>query len=220
MLNYKKSVYIFIFILFVSGTISINLYFVKIVNAGGPTTTLSHTNDKPDSYALCSAHTSDPHSVGVLSNGLWMPRVVTDSPWLTLLNSESTQGNGFVQYRLDKNFSPFSRAAVIVIGSSQFTVVQDGFDETKPCPAETNLSDIRASSAGGNFGLTINDHGLDQDWQIENAPLEWLWIGQSTGRGYGETSIGISTNSSPENRMTTITVAGKTIPIIQGGGSR
>jgi len=205
---------------FFAGIFLINISLIKHINAGGPTATLSHTNDRPDSYAMCAGHTSDVHSVGVMSTGLWMPQVTTESDWITVLNTEPTRGIGFVQYRVAKNFTPYIRAGVITIGNQTFTILQDPYDETKPCPIETNPAEVRLSNSGGNVPLEMDDHGLNQDWQIEGNSAEWLLLGQPTGRGSGATSFEILLNYSGEPRMTTVKVAGKIIPIIQGGSSR
>lgn len=219
-MNTKTKCLLFFVVPFFVGIFLINLSLIKTINAGGPTTTLSHTNDRPDSYAMCSGHTSDTHSVGVMSSGIWMPQVTTESDWITVLNTEPVRGIGFVQYRVAKNFTPYIRAGVITIGNQNFTILQEPFDETKPCPVETNPADVRLSNSGGSVALEMDDHGLNQNWEIAASQVEWLFLGQPTGRGSGATSFEILLNNTGEPRMTTVTIAGKTIPIIQGGSNR
>lgn len=218
--NTIKRCLIYFSIPFFASLFLVNIYFFRSSNGGGPTATLSHTNDRPNSYAPCSNNSTGIRSVGVLSNGTWSPLITTDSPWLTLINAGTTQGNGFVQYTLEKNFNPYERAAVISIGGQTFTIVQEAFDQNQQCPIDTNPPHIQVSQSGGGVEIFLDDHGFGQTWQIEREIINWLESDQTAGTGSGSTYLRFSPNYSGATRMTTIKVSGKTIPIIQGGTSR
>ena len=111
----------------------VGLFLINILNfnnIGGPTTTLSHTNDIMQS-TVCSINSGGTNSVGVLSDGFWNAVVVTNSPWLQLLDPTSGEGDGFVHYQAEHNYTNSQRTGVIHIGGQEFTVIQNPFDESQ-----------------------------------------------------------------------------------------
>ncbi|GEM_PF-7063461 len=214
-LNFKYRL-IYLGIPFFAGLFFINLINFNKENIGGPTTTLSHTNDIMESTA-CSIHSTNTNSVGVQSDGYWDAFVTTESPWLHLLDPTSGQGDGFVRYQVDPNYTGSPRTGILNIGGQDFTVVQNPYDETGTCTAEPNLSELRATSSGVSTEVQINDWGMNLDWQIKINNVDWVIPDRTGGRGSGSAVLMVVENPQPGSRMTVVIIGQKKIPVIQEG---
>lgn len=187
--------------------------------AAGPGTTLSHTNDLLDSFGGCNESFVETRSVGVLSRESWSAVVTTGTPWLQLVAPIAGSGDGFVQYTVERNLTPFSRAGIINIGGHDFSVTQNAFDESAPCPTDVDRSQLRMSSEGGASEFRLNDWGLERVWRAESANPEWMRFDRTQGSGSGTVKLFIKSNASDSSRMGIVVIAGRIIPVIQQGHS-
>lgn len=200
----------------------IGLFFINALNfdkenIGGPTTTLSHTNDIMNS-TVCSVNSTNTNSIGVQSNGFWQAAVITESPWVHLLDPVSGNGDGFARYQAEPNYTDNPRTATINIGGQEFTVFQAAYNPNEVCTVETDVADFRASSSGAVTEIHVNDWGLNLRWTISvPRDTDWILSDRVDGRGSVAANLFVTENSHSTSRMTVVVIGHKIIPIIQGG---
>lgn len=204
-------------IMFFIGLFFINALNFDKENIGGPTTTLSHTNDVMNS-TVCSVNSTNTNSIGVQSNGYWQATIITESPWVHLLDPVSGNGDGFARYQAEPNYTGNPRTATINIGGQEFAVLQNPYNPGEVCTVEADVTELRASSTGVVTEVHVNDWGLNLDWSIlVPRGTDWILSDRVDGRGSGAANLSVIENPHFTSRMVVVVIGHKNIPVIQGG---
>ncbi|HLJ45987.1 MAG TPA: BACON domain-containing carbohydrate-binding protein [Bryobacteraceae bacterium] len=138
----------------------------------------------------------------------------SNAAWLAVNSGASDTGNGTVGYTADANNSVSPRSGSLTIAGQTFTVNEAGATPTFSLGANS-----ASVGAGANSGLSIavNATPPDAAWTAtSNAPWIAITLG-ATGTGNGAVQYSVAQNTSVNQRVGTITVAGLTFTVTQAG---
>ncbi len=144
-------------------------------------------------------------SFALTSPGACAWTALSSQTWLRTASSGS--GSGTISYTVDANPNYSERSGTISVGGQSFTLAQAG----KPQPA-LHPASVPVSAAGARGSFTITTSG---SWTaVPNAA--WL---HTTSLGYGNGTVSYAVDAHPGTlpRVGTITVAGLTFTVAQGG---
>ena len=204
-----------------SGTATVNLTAAGntgpsrtgTVTAGGRTYTL--TQGTGCSYALApqsdtapAAGGSGTFSVTAESGCAWS--ATSDAAWLTITGSASGTGNGSVAWSAAANAGA-ARSGTLTVNGRTFTVNQAG-----GCTFTVAPDTLTPAAQGGTSRVDVNTSS-ECGWTVSNS-TSWITVaGSGTGTGPGAVELSFAANTGAP-RTATLTVAGRTVTVNQGGG--
>ena len=164
--------------------------------------------------ALSVASTGETGSTAVdAPNGCDWTAVSNNTGWLTVTSGSSGSGDGSVGFSASANASSNPRTGRLTIGGQTFTVTQDG----APCTYSISPTShsIAAGSATGSTDVTAPD---GCGWSAVSNNTGWLTVTSgASDSGNGSVGFSASANTSPSQRIGTLTVAGQTFTVTQAG---
>ena len=135
---------------------------------------------------------------------------VSNAPWLSITSGSSGTGNGAVNYSIAANASTAPRTGTLTVAGSTVTVNQSGCSYTVS-PTSQNIA-----AAANTGSATISTQSVCAWTAVSNA--SWITITSgSSGTGNGTTNYAIAANAASTPRTGTLTIAGTTVTVTQGG---
>ena len=166
----------------------------------------------PASQAVPSAGGTG--TIAVLSSTGCAWTALSGAPWITVTTSASGSGDGAVAFKAAANTSTTSRTASLTIGGQPFTVTQAGTSCTYVVSPLTQS--MPASGGSSSVGVTA---GTGCAWSVSSSAA-WLTPGVgSGGTGAGSVAFTATSNTTSASRTGTLTVAGQSVTVTQGGTS-
>jgi len=128
---------------------------------------------------------------------------------LTVTSGASGKGNGSVAYSVAANNTPTARSATITVAGNTFNITQ----AAGSCSFTVTPNPVLLTTSGGGGTISVTT-SPGCSWTV-SSPVAWLAIvGGKTGSGTATYyASGYQDNTV---RKTTLTVAGQSIPVIQG----
>ncbi len=150
-------------------------------------------------------------SIGTGATCPWS--AAADSAWVTVSRGSGT-GPATVEFAVAANSTSTARTATLTIAGRALPVNQDG---RTPCEYVVSPSSLDVVSSGGGASLTVTA-AEGCAWTALSSD-SWVAVGSpSSGSGNGTVAVTIQSNSATSDRATSLTVAGRSIPVRQAGG--
>lgn len=166
----------------------------------------------PTSNSVNSNATSGSVSVTTQTGCAWTAS--SNNSWITITSGSAGTGNGTVNYSVTANTSTNSRVGTLTIQGNTFTVNQAGVNCTYTISPTSNS--VSSSSTTGSISVNTQS---GCSW-IATSNDSWISITSgSTGTGNGTVNYSVNSNTSSNNRIGSITVAGITFTINQSGAA-
>lgn len=151
-------------------------------------------------------------SFTLTTNCLW--EAVSTASWLSVTSATTGSGNATINFSAPINLSPQSRTASITVGTTAFTVTQDG----TPCALNLSASALELSSAGGTGDFNVVTQGGCNWTAVSNVP--WLiFTSPAAGGGDATVTFSVAPNTTPGVRTGVITVGNRTFTVTQAGAN-
>ncbi|MGO9379783.1 MAG: lectin like domain-containing protein [Dissulfurispiraceae bacterium] len=210
-----------------SGTVSLNVAAnTNITSRTGTVTIASQAFTVTQAGMPCNYSLSASSSASLSANGATGSITVTATPstctwtatdplsWATITSGGSGTGNGVVNYAASANSTYIARSGSMTIAGQTYTVNQAG----QPCTYSIGSSSSNSLSYAGATGSITVTAPAGCGWSVADG-LSWATITSGgTGTGTGTVNYLVSSNaSSSAPRTGTMTVAGKTYTVNQGG---
>ena len=148
----------------------------------------------------------------------WSVDPATVPAWITIQGASSGAGNGTVTLNVAPNTTnpPTSeRSAQISINGSNYSLTQFGTS----CQFSLQPSSSNVTAAGGSGLVSVTASSAACVWSSATNPQSpWLsFSGVSSGRGNGTVTVVVTANGANASRSGTVTIAGQTYTVNQGG---
>jgi hypothetical protein len=159
-------------------------------------------------------------AVATASDCSWT--AASDSSWIAVTSSGSgSSGNGTVDFRVAPNQGD-ARTGTIAIADQRATITQAGVSAPAP-PAPSCNPTISPTSqsiaAAGGAGTTVTVSAPSTCRWTASSGVSWIAIGSgASGTGNGTVTFTVAANTGAE-RTGTLTIAGRTFTVTQGGTS-
>jgi sugar lactone lactonase YvrE len=174
---------------------------VRLVDFATPRVTLSNANF----FASAAAGTGTV-AFTIAPAAAWT--TISSAPWLTVTTAGGT-GNGALAFSFTANNSVNSRSAVVTIYGQNLVVTQAGVQVT--------LSGFTASTGAaagtGSVSLTLAPVA---PWTASSS-ASWLTLNPTSGTANGNIGYSFTANTAAKARWATITIAGRTLILLQTG---
>jgi len=139
----------------------------------------------------------------------------SNASWITVTGGSSGTGAGTVTYSVAATTSGNQRSGAITVGSTAFTVTEQGVAATFSLnPASASAA---AAAGAGTVGVVCNLS--DAAWTASSNST-WLTIASgASGTGRGSVGYSVAANNSVSSRSGSLTIAGLTFPVTQSGAA-
>lgn len=140
----------------------------------------------------------------------------TTATWISFTTSASGSGSGSLTMSIAANAAA-ARTGVVTIGGAAFTVNQAG-SQVSSCTYSISPTSASVGRDGGTGTVSLSAVGSGCAWTaVSNAA--WITITSGgTGSGGGTVSYSVAANSGAQ-RTGTLTIAGQTFTVTQGGAA-
>ncbi len=133
-----------------------------------------------------------------------------------LINSGSiVSGDGTVSYSVAANTNASEQIGTITIEGQTFTVTE----AAAPCSVSPTSTTASFGSAGGSSNVVVTANGTSCIWTAISNNAFILIDSGSIGSGNGTVSYSVAANTNASERTGTITIAGQTYTVFEGGAS-
>jgi hypothetical protein len=137
-----------------------------------------------------------------------------NSPFFAVVAGGSGSGNGSAQIAIMANTSPVSRSGSVTVGNVSVGIVQQG---TSPsCPVTLSATTYNVVFSGETFQIAVTAAPTCSWSAVSNAGFLVL-PGAPTGTGSGTITVEAGPNPRSASRSGTVTIAGETLTVMQGG---
>ncbi len=166
----------------------------------------------PSSQSFGFEGGSDTVNVTAPSGCFWDAQ--SNVEWLTIDSGDTGSGDGLVSYTVAVNSSGTSRSGTLTIAGHTFSVTQGGMS----CSFAIDPASATFPTAGGTGPVAVTSpEGCP--WTATSS-VAWVSVDSgSSGSGSGTVSYTVLPNSSSGSRTGTLTIAGHTFSVTQGGVS-
>ena len=137
----------------------------------------------------------------------------SNSAWISVTSGSSGAGNGSVGYSVGVNSSASPRSGTITAAGKTFTVNQSG---APTCSYSISPTSVSVDAAGEAGSVTVTTTAGCQ-WSAASNDSWILVTSGSSGTGSGSADYTVLTNESPSQRSGSVTIAGHTFTVNQGG---
>jgi len=166
----------------------------------------------PTNQSFSSSGGTGNVSVTTQSECIWT--ATSNSSWITVSSGNSGTGNGTVNYSVSANSSTSSRIGTMTEAGQTFTVTQSGLT----CTYTISPTSQSYNSDGGIGNVSVTASSSNCSWTATSND-SWITITSgSSGTGNGTVNYSVLANSSTSSRTGTMTIAGGTFTVTQGGG--
>ncbi len=140
----------------------------------------------------------------------------TGTSWLAITSGSSGSGPGTVRFTAATNGTTAARTGTLTVAGKTVTVTQEA--APAPCSYTVSPESAAVGSDGGTGTLAVATTATCS-WTAASA-VEWIRIASGAqGSGNGTVTYEVDPNSGSDGRDGTITVAGRTVTIVQVGAS-
>lgn len=188
------------------------------VTAAGQTFTV--TQDSGCAVALSASGQTLPSAGGTGTVGVsaaagcaWT--AVSDQTWLTVSSGASGSGDGSVTFGVAANTGP-ERTGTLNIGGQAFTVTQTAGDQASGCTYSIAPAARSTGAGGGSASFTVSTSNSNCPWTAVSS-VPWITVDTPTGIGNGKVDYTVQPNTSPDERIGTITLQGQVFTVTQSG---
>lgn len=189
-----------------TGSVTIAGQTVTVTQQGAPCT----TSISPASASVSMNATAGTVGVSTPAGCSWT--AASNVTWITITSGSSGSGAGSVAYSVAANAGTTSRVGTLTIGGQTFQVTQAG----QTCIY--TLSPTSVSVSGGGSTGSANVSALTGCPWTATSNVSWVSItGGASGSGSGAVNYSIAANPTTTPRTGTMTIAGQTFTISQGG---
>ena len=194
---------------------------VGMMTIAGKTFTVTQTGSSPCTYSISPTSKSFDStggtgsvSVTASSDGCkWT--AASNSSWITITSGSSGTGNGTVNYSVAANTRTNQRVGTMTIAGKTFTVTQTAAS----CTYSISPTSKSFDSTGGTGSVSVTASSDGCNWTAASNS-SWIAITSgSSGTGNGTVNYSVAANSSADQRVGTMTIAGKTFTVTQSGSS-
>ena len=135
--------------------------------------------------------------------------------WITPTAGTGTcQGSGTVSFRVAENTANSSRTGVVTVAGQSVTVNQAAAPAAA-CSYIVSPGSLTIGASGGSKFLAV-ETSSSCAWTISNVP-SWITLSKTSGTGADSFIYWIDANTSTTSRRATLSVAGKSVSIVQYG---
>ena len=153
-------------------------------------------------------------SVGVTAGSGCIWNAKSNTAWLTVTAGSSGSGSATVAYSAAANQSTSSRTGTLTVAEKTFTVQQEGAS----CTYSISAASVNAGSTGGTGTVSVTSLTGCAWTAVSN--VSWLTITSGgSGSGNGQVGYWVAANGATSSRTGTLTIAGRTFTVNQGGAS-
>jgi hypothetical protein len=169
-------------------------------------------------YVLSPTSASFPNGGGsgsfsTIANGGCPWTASASAPWISITSGQSGTGNGAVGYSIASNTGN-NQTGTITVAGQVFTVNQSGL----VCVSSISPSSASYSYKGGTGSITVSDTA-NCVW-LASSTSPWITItSASSGTGNGSVSYSVATNTGTSSLTGTLTIAGQTFTVTEGGNT-
>ncbi|KJU87493.1 protein containing DUF1566 [Candidatus Magnetobacterium bavaricum] len=164
----------------------------------------------PTSKTFTSSSGSDNITVTTSSGCSWT--AISSAGWITVNTGSSGSGSGTVAYSVAANTTISQRTGTMTIAGETFTVTQDGLS----CTYSISPTSKTFTSSGGSDGVSLTTN-TGCVWGA-SSNVDWITVNSgSYSAGSGTVGYSVAANTGTTQRTGTITIAGKTFTVTQGG---
>jgi hypothetical protein len=187
-----------------TGTVSVADQTITVNQAGSCSYSLSPTTQNvPGTGGPFTAAVTTLAGCNWTTNG--------NASWITVTSGTGT-GSGTVAYTVAANSATTARTGTLLIGSQTLTVSQ-----ASSCVFTLSPTSHSTSSAATTLTTTVTVNNSACNWNVvSNA--SWITVsGLPSRTGSGTVSFSVTANTAAGSRTGTLTMAGQTVTVIQGG---
>ena len=166
----------------------------------------------PTSQATGAGSGAGTATVNTTGSCAWTARA--NASWLAVTAGATGAGNGTVGYTFAANTDTTARTGTLNIAGQTLTVTQSGV----PCTYSVTPTSQSVGAAGGTGTVAVTTGSSCTSAAMSNAG----WLTVTTGAsGTGDTTVAyaIAANTGTTTRTGTLTIAGQTLTVTQGGAS-
>jgi hypothetical protein len=138
---------------------------------------------------------------------------VSNVGWAVITSGGSGSGSGVVNYTVGAN-SGGTRSGTLTIAGQSFTLIQEGV--SGGCSYTIAPTSQSYTSSGGSGNVTVTTQAGCQWTAVSNESWVTITTG-SSGSGSGAVSYTVAVNPDPGSRSGTMTIAGQTFTVTEGG---
>jgi uncharacterized protein (TIGR03437 family) len=151
-------------------------------------------------------------SFTLTTNCAW--QAASTAPWLSITSSTTGSGNATITFSAPPNLSPQSRSASITVGTTAFTVTQEG----TPCQLTISASALDVTATGGPGEFNVVTQGGCNWTAVTN--VSWIiFTSPAAGSGDATVTFSVAPNTTPGARTGVITVGPRTYTVTQAGAN-
>jgi hypothetical protein len=148
-----------------------------------------------------------------LTTGATCPWTATSgASWVTVIDASGT-GSGAVSFAVAPNTGTTQRSTILSIGGRTLTVTQPA----STCTFTISPTSLTVAAAGGTGSTTVTTTTGCAWTATSNAP--WITVTTPSGSGTGQAGVSVAANTSTIQRSGTLTIAGRTFAVTQGGAT-
>lgn len=138
--------------------------------------------------------------------------VTSTASWLVPTSAGSGTGNATIGYSVQANTATSSRSASLTIGGQSFSVTQSAL----ACSYTITPASQSFLSSAGSYSVAVTA-ASGCPWTAASS-VDWMTIvSGSGGNGPGTVSYAVASNTSPNSRSASMTIAGQTFTAAQAG---
>lgn len=181
------------------------------VNQAGVACNMSLSSASADMTA-----SGGPGSVSINLPAACAYTTVTGPNWITVTAGGSGVGSGVpavLEYSVSPNSSIQPRSGFLMIGGNPFQVIQAGV----PCSFTVTANNPIFASSGASGSVAVSANNAACGW-VASSNANWVSITSGgSGSGSGTVNFNVTNNGTTSARSATLTVAGQTVLVNQGG---
>ncbi len=184
------------------------------ITVGGKTFTV--TQAAGCSYSLSSSSASVPGeggtgSVGVTAGSACAWTAASNADWISITGGSRGSGNGTVSFSAAAHTGA-PRSGTLTVAGQTFTI-----NQAESCTSAVTPTQQNVASGGGAVNVSVNTGGGCRWTATSNAA--WITLPSSSASGSGDASVQLTVAANTGGaRSGTVTIAGRTVTINQGGG--
>jgi hypothetical protein len=148
-----------------------------------------------------------------LTAGATCPWTATSSAsWVTILDASGT-GPGAVRFSVAPNTGTAQRSTLLTIAGRTLMVIQPA----QTCAFTISPTSLTVAAAGGTGSTTVTTT-TGCGWTATSS-VTWITVTTPSGSGTGQAGFSVAAHTGTTQRIGTLTVAGRTFTVTQGGGT-
>lgn len=195
-----------------TGTVVIGGRTFTVTQAAAASCTYALT---PGSASVAAAGSTVATRLDTAASCAWT--AASQASWIQVNGATTGTGPADVVLTIAPNTSTAERTAQVVIGTQSFTVLQAAAQPAPTCTFGVAPASQAVGADGGAAQVSVSASGSGCSWSAAtNVP--WLTIvAGAQGTGSGSVAFQVSTNPATSSRTGTLTVAGRTVEVVQAG---